>query len=362
MAVTITQTPTYPLPQKPVRLAATASIGNFVRMSITSAPAGSKWQAELDETNRSQIEKFADAKTEVFEFVPDKSGLYNFKAQDITRGGVTYGGSYQGDPSGNPTETLNAQTTVTVLVGEKLTMPIGVSPDVATLVVCVWDSTIRQTLFETHGLNSPAITEPKTALAKTASLDATVRAAVAALIDQTATTVLGTLSTIYDDLLVRYVTHLVQAGVHYNDDANNGISTSFLGPTTADGLIACAGELVTKLDRHIRNDRGIPGAAGTGSGDYHTKADWPDTLVARPPSTLAGALIAMADCWRAYEAHRLATVHASYDTFNTLAALPRLLNLHRLFLVVTQSANPTSPATVNPGATLLIHGAGMSES
>jgi hypothetical protein len=114
------------------------------------------------------------------------------------------------------------------------------------------------------------------------------------------------------------------------------------------------------------NDNGQ--GQGPGSGNYHTVSsvkggDWTNKPIARSFGDTAQARIALADCWRAYEAHRATTgaIHNSADSTNTLSALPPLLALDRAFLSEIQKASPTAPATANAGVTVLVHGAGFTE-
>ena len=49
------------------------------------------------------------------------------------------------------------------------------------------------------------------------------------------------------------------------------------------------------------------------------------------------------------------------DTIWALTPLPKLLDVHRLFLTDIASLNPTVPITENSAKTILVHGAGFEE-
>lgn len=361
MAVTITTSPVYPTTKAPTRVRfALSGGGNFVRVWLTDAPLGSKYKTELTSTGQARIALFSGGAAEIWEFQPDRGGMYLLAIQEITRGASAFGGGYKGDPDGYPSETLIGESSVTARFGQRLEMPVGVKGDIATLGLWVWDSTIRATTEAVQGEMTPALFDPKSERAKAAVASTGVVTALAALVDTTSTTALGTLSTILNEMIDDFNAHRTQGGVHAANDTVNVIASSFRNANNEDALKRSVAELVKKLDQHMRNDNG----SGTGTGAYHTNADMVNTLIAGPPGNMAGVISSLADVWRAYEAHRVQTgsVHASNDTTNTLTALPKLLDLHRNFLAHIQSAAPAAPPTANPLAVTLVSGAGMKES
>lgn len=368
MAVTIATSPTYPTTKAPARVTfILTGGGNFVRVWCTDAPEGSKLKTELTSTEQSRILAFEGGAADVWTFAPDKGGVFVFAAQEYTRGASAYGGGYKGDPRGYPTETkIGSESTLNTLrVGQRLEMPIGVKGDTATLVTWVWDINVRETSAALHGEVTPALVNPKSERARTAIALPTVTAAL----DQLATvgnavTLLGDASTIATNIIDKFNAHRTQAGKHDANDADNVIAASFRNPSTEAAWKLSVAEILRMLDRHMRNDN----SAGTGSAAYHkvggiVLADWTDGLVAGPPGDIPGVITALADAWRAYEAHRVNTlVHVASDTTNTLTALPKLHDLHRAWLAALQPTGLTVPATANSGAVVLIHGAGMKES
>jgi hypothetical protein len=63
---------------------------------------------------------------------------------------------------------------------------------------------------------------------------------------------------------------------------------------------------------------------------------------------------AIGDTWRAYEAHRLSDAHETDDTTNTLTALPKLADVHRLFLAALATTAPAAAPGQSTGAAQLI--------
>ena len=78
---------------------------------------------------------------------------------------------------------------------------------------------------------------------------------------------------------------------------------------------------------------------------------------------MAGVCMALADIHRAYVAHiEDGDVHDTADTTNGLSyTLGGLLDLHQAFLDAERKTAPSTPSTVNPAVTTLVHGAGFRE-
>lgn len=365
MAVSITTLPEYPTTKTAARVSfALSGGGNYVRVWLTDAPSASKYKAELTDQQAPRLKQFEGGVADKWDFRPDVGGSYLFAIQEITRG-TTYGGGYKAAPgypgSGSyPGEVLVTESTATIRAGQRLEMPVGVGGDTAKLGLYVWDATIRATTVGVHGEVTPALLNPSSDKARAAIAASTVVTALAALSGVAAATALGTLSTVANNIIDKFNAHRVQGGVHAANDTANVISGSFKNASSPDALKKTIGEILKKLDRHMRNDDGN----GTGSTSYHTNADQTNTLIAPPPGDIAGCVVALADAWRAYEAHRVqgGSVHSSNDTTNTLTALAALPDLHRAFLVQIQPASPTPPSTANSGVVTLVSGAGMKES
>jgi hypothetical protein len=366
MSTTITATPAYPVANTPVIIGFSTASGNFVKAYYTDAPIGSKVKTELLKTKASRIAAFTSDAGKTVTLTPELPGVYTFTIEEFTKGASSHGGAYQDDPAGFQTETLLSTTTgITLSVGQKVTQRVGTGPDTATLTLFIVEATVRRSTEELHGFTSPLISDAKTGKAETAMLNTAIVAAVDALADVTVATMLGSPSTVLDDLITKFDAHLTQATVHDSNDTDNAVSSAFSSPTTPVGMQNTATELLRRLRWHMRNDDGAGG--GVGSKVYHktggvNHADWVNVLLVSAAGDIRDTIVAIADLWRAYEAHRVSTaVHTNADNTNSLTALPALLNIHRLFLAELQKYGPTAPASVNAGVTTLIHGAGFEE-
>ena len=364
MAISLITSPQYPTTRKKTNVTFSASGGgNYVRVWVTDAPPGSTFKTQLDEAGATRLQVFDGDVSGTWYFAPDAGGVYTFATQEYTKGASGYGGRYEGDPEGYGSETkIGTESTRTINVGERLTMPVGTSGHRATLVLWVWDDTIRATTYELHGEVSPALIDSTTPRAETATIASAVKTALTALVDMSANTALGTPSSILANIRTKLNAHIGSGAFHSNADSDNTVAASFANASSIDGAAKMVSELSSKLDRHQRNDSG----SGTGSAGspYHNSsgADLTHSRLISSASEVADTIAAIADVWRVYEAHRAdATVHTSADGTNTLTALPKLLDLHRAFLVEIASTSPTAPAAANPGVTLLVHGAGMTK-
>ena len=374
MSVSFTTIPTNPILKTGAKLTfALSGGGNFVRLWCTDAPLGSKLRQQLDESAASRVpihEGEATASSAPFFFQPDAAGRYTLAAQEYIRGASTYGGGYAGDPAGFGSETkIGSETTTSVGFGQRVTMTMGTSPDTATLVLYVFGDSVQATTFALHGEKSPDIVNPSSSRAKTAAL-ATVGAA-APLAGQTCATIVGNTDTVITGMMNNFTAHYgtTAGSVHAAADNYNGPSQAFAFPGGNKATIRTVAELMQGLTLHMNTDqaRKTPFAsAGIGTGNWHNPSgaavvgDGLNTLIVPPPTTMEQAYVALADLFRAYEAHRqYLSVHGAADATNNLAIPPALMEVHREFLVSLAAQSPTAGATENPGVPVLIGSAGM---
>ncbi len=367
MALTLTATPTYPAPGKPCKLTfASGAGGQIVKLFATTAPVGTLLRKEIDD---SQLGRKAIGQCDIagyILFAPEKPGVYVFAAEEYTGGAFGYGGGYERDPNASPSETFVSTTVLSLSVGSRLTCTMGTGPDLVTLTFWVFGADVRATTLEHHGEVTPTLSNPTSPKAAAAMEVAAVRSAIAAFVGNSATTIVGTPATVIDNLIQKYEAHRVSVVFHANADADNSISGAFRDPSTPDGVANSATEFLLKLDRHMRNT--WAGGVGPGSGNYHlpggvSRADWANIPLVQSAGPLEplSQVIALADAWRAYEAHRISSVHAASDTTNTATALPLLHEAHRLFLVELKKTSPTAGATVNTGVPRFVYSGGMTE-
>lgn len=367
--VTLVTTPACPIPGRPFRIRAvgqTTTVGNYCRVWCVAAPPGTKLRKQLDDSRASRVSfqpmlrvvEGDSGRQDSVEVTLEKGGGYVFQIDELQVGDPNYPnftGGYEDDPRGAPFETIKSSGSATLYVAAPLTMQLGCGSDTATLKLFVLDSTVVQTDLAVHGETTPRldVSPSASSRARIASEDSDVRAALAGLAGQLVTTLVGDLGAGLDNLIERLNAHLVQSGRHYTNDDANAVNGSFSGATTTAARATSLREFRRLLDRHIRNDDGQGG--GTGGAGYHSAADWPNQLLdAASPNDALTDGVAQADAWRAYEAHRVSSVHKHADAVNKASALPPLLALHCAFLNVLAAASPPTPPTAPAGAALLI--------
>jgi hypothetical protein len=372
---TISTLPVYPIPNRDARVifTLTESGSNFVRVWVTVAPEGSKLASELKESTQNRFVVYAGdgGETQPWRLNADKGGRYTLVAQEYTKGSG-FGGGYEGDPLGAPTEVkVGTEATLTLEIGQKFTQRIGAGGDIATIVLWVWSDTIRKTTVALHAEDSPRIeSDAPTPLAKTAMETSSVVAGLADLADVACTTALGTLSTIVSEMVSDINAHIgLGAGVHDTSDTHNAIPRELAAAPTPQTMIEFVNDALLKMRRHRLNDHGGDASAGTppgtGSSAYHEVGGVPRGDLANMPlfqsvGSQEEAYAALADIWRAHEGHRVSlVVHGTADNTYALAALPKLLELHRRFLAVLASLTPSAPPAQSSGAQLLISVAGF---
>jgi len=374
---TVATLPTYAMPnaEAQVIFTRTESGSNYCRVWVTAAPDGSELDGKLEKSTQSRFLVYQGdgGATQPWRFTADKGGVYTFKAQEYMRGSG-YGGGYQGDPAGAPSETkVGAEATLALAIGKKATQKVGVSPDTATLVVWVWDTTIRATLLGVHGEASPRL-EAQSPTARTLSAMATpaVLTAVAALADTTQATALGSLALIVSEMGTDINAHnALGATAHNAADADNAIPVELRSSPSPQTLAEFVNDALLKMRRHRLNDHGgkpaIPENPGTGSAAYHQiggvrQADLLNMPLYQGVASLDEAYGALADIWRAHEGHRVSTaVHGTADTTTGLAALPKVLEVHRQYLTVLASLSPAVPPAQAALVQALVSTAGFEE-
>lgn len=360
MATTLTLFPALPWPGKTTSIKLTlGNGGNAARVWCISAPAGSELARRKQ--GMARVEVFADYVTTPWSFLPDKPGSYLFWIQELSKGSAGAGG-YAGAPGGATTETPIGQPEPIVLhVGQRMRRRFGYGADTADLIVHVWGDRIEQTTVATHGEATPAIVA--------SSLKARAAAEMldpSALIGATAVSIIGDLRGQALDFIAKFDAHLLQSGVHPNNDSDNAVSAVNKSARTVADLCALIRDCRAAYTRHIKNDDGT----GPGAAEYHYFADLTNTLLDVQPANLETASQAMADLWRAYEAHRLMVdedsivyphVHEDADTTNVLDPLPTVQSMAAEFAERLASMETDTSLTDNSGAVRLAFAGGFLE-
>lgn len=370
MAITLAQVPTYPAPGRRVRVTPTAGAGgNYARLWLTDAPLGSEWRSKIATAAASRLDLAECDSGKAFDFLPDVGGVYVVTAQEYTKGASTYGGTYADDLAGYTSETkVGSEATLYLYVGQRLEQSLGAGADTAKLAVWVWNDTVRRTTIAEHGEATPAVYAPSSDRARTAVLSSAVATALTDLVNQTASTSLGTVSSVLDDIAQKIAAHMVTGATTHNaadSDNDDKIGRVLDNASAAEGVVYAAQTIATALSRHMRNDNAGAGT-GTAASAYHQvstpKADWANLPAFQACGDIGQAFAVIGAIWDAYEAHRVSVaVHGTADSTNTLTSLPRLFAVHKAFAAAVRASNPTAPASINSAVTLLAHSAGFHE-
>jgi hypothetical protein len=367
MTVQITTLPTLPAPNRPMRVTLTASAGNHVKLFCRNAPDGTDLRRKLDaiqpplRTNPGGDVVASSRRVLVaavsagipFDLTLEAGGRYTFTAQEIARGASDYGGGYQNSPDGAPSETILGESELQLFVGQRMTIPLDVTGDACTLALWVWDDTIRKTSLALHEEESPALLEPTTARARSAIEAPAVLTALAELANKTSSTALGNLNAAFGSIVDGFNAHLAQAGVHAEDDTANAIATGAASMPTRE-TVAVA---LQAFKRHFRNDANDltsdPPVFGDGSANYHSAYDATNAPMPASPTTQAEVVVALADLWRSFEAHRVSDIHDASDTVNALAPLAPIPALASAYIEALMLPGST-PEWQSAGAAALL--------
>jgi len=384
VTVSLTTTPTYPLPGK-VRVTVSCSAGNAARLYVRAAPLNSKYQKEfkkraaltsfgwlvpieLPGSTGAEEYKGTIGNGQSFDFDADAAGSYKIIAQEVTIGATAFGGGYDSDPDAYPSVTLvGGQQTLSLYTGERFESRLGNSTHGrGTLVVYAWDDTIRPTSVATHGVATPAVINPSGALAEAAMFNNTVQTKLDALVGKTTTNLSTDLWTLIAEMRLEIADHMGNTGGTWHSvvDNTNDVYLDRLptnDPGTPDGWAFAVRTIQQRLALHMSN--GPDGTSlfhqpGTGTPPGHP--DYENVLIADTASgnDMSTVMAAVADIYRAYEAHRAegTPIHASADSGannDLTTALNPLLDLHKEFLNVMRIASVSVPDEMSNAAARL---------
>lgn len=376
---TLSTVPVYPPPNRQINVVfSLAGVGsNYVRVWCSNAPPGSVLRTKLDGTsdprNRVNVYEGDGGSDHPWRETFEVGGKYTLVAQEYTRGAEAFGGGYEDDPDGAPTETkVGAEATLSLYIGQRMSMPVGVGADTAELVLWVWDDTIRASSIALHGEVSPALVNasPSTKM-RTAMESATVLAALDALAGVAVATAIGDIGTLVSDYLWSWNQHTPEvATIHaIPGDMHNHIQSGITATTPAD-LIIFVNLALPRMRYHFTND-GTLGMVdfGRNSVDVHevggnVKNDQLNMPLVQSVAGAGEAYIGLCDLYRCLAAHMLdTTVHTAADASEVLpsTSATKLLELHKAILAVLASSSPAVPATQSSGAAYLIQLVGAEE-
>lgn len=367
MTVSLSTAPLYPVPGRECLVSFSSSdySADYIRLVCSFAPDGSEEAKRLASSTAEFVEVFEGSISDSWRFVPEVGGKYTFTAYEIDKGASQNGGSYQHDANGYNSEEDLGSNSVSLYVGTRLETRLGVSPDTSTLVLWVFNDTIRQTRVDSHGELSPAIVDHKTSRAESAASGSYISLLVRNLADTVASTAVGDIGASVDDLLDNFRAHIADSTIHYSADTDNDISPARLNPSSGEGIADAINAAAAKLALHMANNNG----SGVGTETWHQvsgvgSADLAENMIA-PLASKADArsrMVALADVWRVYFAHRTnSTIHAVSGSYHACANLPNIAAIHRYYLDALASDAPATPQGANPGATSLIFAGGFTD-
>jgi len=371
MPATVTAVPTYPMPGD-VRLVFTPNTSEYyLRLYATGAPEGSHLKTILDSgatTSRTLIwQGYMDEEpTLVF----DAGGRYSLTLDVFTKGATDYGGGYDGDPNSFLTETVSPaeSTSIEFDIGQRMESVLGTTGfGSAILSLWVWGDTVRATNTLEHESATPLVYNPSTGAAKIALQSSSVITSVSGLINSSVSSLIGDLALLCADFQTRVVAHMTNVGGAWHDtaDAINSAALSRLppSPTSPQALTAWARELRQALRSHMENGQDAFHSSAGGTTEFPDLNNLPASDLAGGTREMRQMVAVLADAFRAYEDHRVATPsHLISDGTNSMSvALGGLLSLHRNFITELRSTSGTGAPQLNPGASKLTQLAGFTE-
>jgi len=348
MAVSINTSPTAVSPGDTISLDITGAIaGRIAEFAITSVPDQSAIEVGPIKDTRGRIvvpTQFTGSRLSELgitasgyvvgpratTFTPDVAGVYGVRATVIRERAAA--GSYEGDPLGEYRRIVEEFVDGSVYVGskQKLTVAaLGHSVDIQVIAV---DSTVR----------AASLVNPTDTIARMASLDSTVLAAVAALVGVAVSALGEDIQSKTVELRDRFNGHLASVVAHAMADAVNDLTAGRAGMK-----ISAIQELNRIRDKYVDHIQG--------TGGWHLNPDlfsWPVAAKARDEAT---ATVLIADMQRVYETHRVRTsattgqVHNNSDADNPLTAAKPLTSAIIEILKYYVNATPTTPTGENPG-------------
>lgn len=368
---TLSTTPAYAVPDRQVAITFTKTnaSADYIKVWMTDAPVGTQELTNIEDGGLGRFQFWEGDSGARKEFTPSRGGIYRLVAQEYSRS-ATHGGRYENDPEGAPSAVkVGSEYSISLTIGQRMTVECGAGQDIASLVLFVFGSTIRATTLSDHGETTPVVKDGATDRARMAQATTAVKSAAKALADVSVSTAVGTISTIIADMISNFNAHLSFGSIHSNDDTDNALDTGYSSAPTPENMPRIMTVLLTNLRQHMMNDNGQgPGTAGTdpATGDvtpnpYHTAFDYTNLPLFDSVGGVAESYRSIADWWRAYEGHRVRNIHSPVDTTNDLAALPALLTVHKEFFAQLAAISPTVPDTQTSGAVQLMTQVGAKE-
>lgn len=360
--------PAHPVPGRDAQLSfgLTESGANYLRVWITDAPDGTEERKKLDANGEKRIVFYVGDAKAAHVYKPAVGGVYKLLCQEYAKGSG-YGGAYEDDPNGAPSETkVGAETSIDFIVGQRVTQQLGYGADVAALVWWVFGAEVQPTTNAVHGEETPAIQAPSSLRATIAAADSDVQSYVTGFAEQPVAGIIGDLGTVVAELITKFNAHLATgATVHNAADTENKLAVAYGASISPKSLPDLVNRVLLALKNHELNiDPAIGSTDSLGTHQISSvkRNDRANLPIVESVGDIAQAYAGLGDIHRAYEAHRVSlNVHGTADSTNTLNGMPALLLLHSAFFKALASLAPTAPATMNSGVVTAVSVAGFTE-
>jgi len=371
MAVVVS--PVYPVKGSAVTLSMTATAGTVFGFEIISVPSTSTVATGLllqgfdttavlpvSPTIAAGIESSPGVSALYDSFTPDVAGEYVVTGYDMRQ--VLGFPSFPGDPSGETRVELIGSQTTTINVGELVELEVHTNRgDGGKVQIQINEDTVR----------AAAMTTFLTDRSRAAALEATVVAALAALVGASVATVGTDLQTGVNDLRAKYEAHRTNTGATFHVDSGGVASpdsVNIVEETDADsqeGAIELLNIISENIGRHER-------ISSSSNPAWHIDDDLKNLLLSKAAVNLATATVMSAELReRVYERHRLQSsvmpapfdnpnCHIRQDDINALSPPSLLDDVIVAFLDVLAEPDPTAAPGESEGVIDAAHMYGFS--
>jgi hypothetical protein len=368
MSAVLVSLPVYPIPEQRCELTFSGldPATNQITIYPVSAPIGSRVRGDIDASKGTRVEEYTGKSSLPWVFTPDVGGRYVFNVEESTIN-APRGKRFDLDTYGSPDPAIAQTSTVSLFVGERMTLSLGESPHAAQLACYVWNETIRATTLAVHGEDTPALsgaTSPRSAIA---ILDAALLADVATMSGSTVAAFTGTFADQFVICRDAYDLHLTDAtfgGQHENPDDLN---------LCGEGLRATDQTLAQTALSEFRRRLSAHAVTMTDSGGLGVHWEYPDSasdafILSGSSGSRSEQYLALADIIVRLENHLAAfgpggvDWHVGVDNPGTVLGICPMLTLCRDYLRALGSEIVSIPDGRNAGAAKLEQLAGFEKS
>ena len=347
MPASLVVAPQYPIPGREctITFSGLASGTDKIQLFPVSAPVGSALRESIDASKGVRTEIHSGPAGVPWKFAPEVGGVYTFTLQETSIQPAA-GSLFQNDTTGAPLPQITQSGQVVLYVGEAMQLTLGESPDEVTLKLYVWNDTVMATSVAVHDEDTPALIEPTSPTADSASYDEELLETVGLLVGKTGTQIAGTLAADFATVRDLYQAHAASVTAHTNNDDVNTISDGWTA-TNDKTAAAAINELRSVIAGHTTQLEDLAEA------EIHSRIDGETAFFASGAGASRGSkFFALADALVRLRDHAdLSGPHASVVA--VAGAVGPLTDVHVKYIKALQKGSPDSPDARNPGASIL---------